>query len=118
MPTLRTYITGFALSILLTLTAFGLMWMHIHTRHVFPTHNELAAGFIALAILQLVVQLICFLHIGKKSPSANLAMLSFAIFIVFVVVGGTLWIMTNLNQNMQLNNVYLNGLITPQNEND
>ena len=118
MATIRTYITGYALSIVMTLTAFGLMELHIYEHHRFPSHEFLTIAFISLAILQLVVQLICFLHIGKKSPASNVVMLSFAIFIVFVIVGGTLWIMTNLNQNMQLNNVYLNGLISPQNEND
>ncbi len=118
MNSLKTYVTGYVLSVLLTVTAFGMMWGHIYTHHTFPTHAMLTYGFIALAVLQLLVQLFFFLHMGRgKNKHWNAAALGFALFIVTVLVGGTLWIMQNL-QHGNMQNTFLNGQVTPQNEND
>jgi cytochrome o ubiquinol oxidase operon protein cyoD len=57
-----------------------------------------------LAIAQLLVQLFCFLHLGQESkPRWNLVALVFALFIVVVLVGGTLWIMHNLGHGQMQN---------------
>lgn len=118
MITLRSYITGFVLSLIITALSFGAMWMHYYTRHAWPGHDALAVSFILLAVIQLVVQLVYFLHIGRHSKSANLVMLGLAVFIVSTVVGGSLWIMSNLQHNNPAMQTYLNGLINPQHEND
>jgi cytochrome o ubiquinol oxidase operon protein cyoD len=54
-----------------------------------------------LAIAQLIVQLIYFLHMSKGSRSPwKLILLCFTAFIVCILVAGSLWIMGNLNTRM------------------
>jgi cytochrome o ubiquinol oxidase operon protein cyoD len=118
MSTLTSYLTGYILSIAMTLAAFGMLAWHIHTGHVFPTHLMLTVGFITLALLQLLVQLFFFLHVGNgQNKYWNAAALGFTLFIVAVLVGGTLWIMNNLQHDMTID-TFLNGQIQVQNEND
>lgn len=103
MGTLRTYTIGFVLSLLLTLAAPGFIWLHGYLHHVFPSHAMLGVLFIVLALVQLFVQLVFFLHVGKEaSPKWNLLALCFAGIVVVIVVGGTLWIMHDLDHNMQV----------------
>ena len=93
--TLSSYAVGFVMSLALTLGSYLL----VSHRAVLGT--TLIAFIIGLAIVQLVVQLVFFLHFGRESQSRwNLAMLLFAILIVCILVGGSLWIMANLNRGM------------------
>ena len=89
---LRTYVIGFALSIVLTLIAYALVVNEVWSS------NVLIAVIIGLAIVQLFVQLVFFLHLGRESkPRWNLIVLTFAVIVVVIVVLGSLWIMQNLN---------------------
>ena len=91
--TLRSYLVGFALSLLLTLAAYCL--------RPFLTGLVFDLSVCALALLQAFVQLILFLHLGKESsPRWNLLIFLFMILIVFILVFGSVWIMTNLNYNL------------------
>lgn len=101
--TLKAYVTGFALSILLTLIPYFLVSDHL-IGEVF-----LVSSILFFAFLQLLVQLIFFLHMRQESkPRLNLIVfISFASIIVIVVVA-SIWIMQHLNYNMsliRLNNV-------------
>lgn len=88
-----TYITGFVISLYLTLTAYTLV---VH-RYI-SSANWLIAAVIALAIIQFSVQLIYFLHLGKEvNPQWRLLVFILMLVIVFIIVGGSLWIMSNLN---------------------
>jgi len=119
MSNTKSYITGFVLSIGITLAAFFLYQLHVYTHHQFPTHPELRAAFVMLAVLQILIQLVCFLHVGRKQNTHwNTAVMGFALFVVCVVVGGSLWIMTNLNTNATATSTYINNLINVQEEND
>ncbi len=90
--TVTTYIVGFVLSLLLTILAYGLV-----TRSTF-SKGLLFTVVIALALTQLLVQLIFFLHMDKESrPRWNLVVFSFMLLVVFIVVFGSLWIMYNLS---------------------
>jgi cytochrome o ubiquinol oxidase operon protein cyoD len=54
-----------------------------------------------LACLQALVQLIFFMHLGIESkPRWNVLSFVFLIFIMIIIVGGSIWIMNNLNYNM------------------
>ena len=120
MHTLRSYIIGFILSLALTLAAPALFLWHLSTGHVFPTHQELRFSFVILAIAQLAVQLIFFLHINRQKEGRwNLAALAFALIVVGILVSGTLWIMYNLQagQDTQMG-TFINGEVTPQMEDD
>ena len=109
--TVLSYTAGFILSIALTATAFSLVHRHVQSGHTTPSDNFMIAALSVLAITQLFVQLIFFLHLDRESkPRWNLLVLTFAVLIVMILVGGSLWIMYHLNYNMspqQMNNYLL-----------
>jgi cytochrome o ubiquinol oxidase operon protein cyoD len=60
-------------------------------------------GLAALAIAQMGVHLVFFLHITTGPESTNNVLaLAFGVLIVFVVVAGSMWIMADMNQNMMI----------------
>jgi len=93
--TMQAYLTGFFLSLMLTLVAY------------FSVVNQILGGrallvaVIGLALAQLLVQLVFFLHLGRESkPRHKLMVFAFMLLVIGIVVGGSLWIMDNLNYNM------------------
>lgn len=100
VATVGAYIAGFVLSLGLTLTAYLLVWRHVHSHHTVFSDSFLNIAVAVLALLQLIVQLLFFLHLGRESkPRWNLTVLSFAALVVGIVVLGSLWIMDNLNSH-------------------
>lgn len=92
---LRPYVTGFVLALVLTAIPFALV-----VAHVLPKFATLAIIAI-LAVIQVAVHLRFFLHIDlKETPRENLIALAFAALLIFVMVGGSLWIMLDLNARM------------------
>jgi len=90
----KTYATGFAFSIILTLAAYLLV-----VKNVFNGWGLIFA-LAALAVTQLLVQLVFFLHVGRESkPRWNLTVMAFAAMVVVILVFGSLWIMKNLQYN-------------------
>ena len=89
------YTIGLALAVILTVTSFwvantSLLWA-----------PGIPLGLVVLAIAQMGVHLVFFLHITTGPDNTNNVLaLAFGILIVFLVVVGSLWIMTNLNDNM------------------
>jgi cytochrome o ubiquinol oxidase operon protein cyoD len=93
--TLTAYITGLALSLILTVLAFVLVGKHL------LSDTSLYIAVAVLALIQFCVQSLCFLRLNAGPEGRwNLYPFIFAVFVVFVVVGGSLWIMYNLNYNM------------------
>ncbi len=93
--TFKSYVTGLTLSLILTLTAFWLV-----AKHTF-TDKTLYISIAILALVQLFTQVVFFLRLNASSEGRwNLMPFVFAILIVSVLVGGSLWIMYNLNYNM------------------
>lgn len=91
-----SYITGFILSLTLTLIAYILV-----TQKLYTSTTQIIGIIVGLAIIQLVVQLIFFLHLGRESkPRWNVAVFMFAGLVVLIIVFGSIWIMNNLNYNM------------------
>jgi cytochrome o ubiquinol oxidase subunit IV len=112
-----TYIVGFLLSLALTLTAFALVKHHLDTHHLSPSDKYMLAALATLAITQLFVQLTFFLHLDRESkPWWNNTALAFAAVVVVILVGGSIWIMANLNYHHGPHNVTHTGhtLTTPQ----
>lgn len=98
---LKTYVIGFILSIILTLTAFSFVYIHGHSGHEVFSHHLLIPLIISLAVVQLFVQLGFFLHVGRESkPRWNFLALIFALIVVLILVIGSLWIISNLNYHM------------------
>lgn len=113
---LGSYILGFILSIVLTLIPFGLLMLYQIQGQMLVSRPVLAAIFITAAIAQLLVQLFFFLHLGREQkPRWNALSAAFALFIVFVVVGGSLWIMANL-EHTDVSELYTDGIVSPQHE--
>ena len=92
---LLVYTTGLFLAVLLTATSFwvantSLLW-----------GPGVPLGLTVLAIAQMGVHLVFFLHITTAPDSTNNVLaLAFGILIVFLVIAGSLWIMANLSDNM------------------
>jgi cytochrome o ubiquinol oxidase operon protein cyoD len=89
------YVVGFVLAVSTTLIAYEL----VVTRAM--TGNMLIAAIVALAVMQLVVQVVFFLHLGKgRNARWNISAFLFMLIVLVIIVGGSLWIMYNLNYNM------------------
>jgi cytochrome o ubiquinol oxidase subunit IV len=89
------YTIGLVLAIVLTAASF---WV-ANTSVLWPPGVPL--GLAVLAIAQMGVHLVFFLHITSGPDNTNNVLaLAFGILIVFLVVVGSLWIMFNLNDNM------------------
>ena len=97
----RSYIFGFVLSIVLTLCAYISVVVYQSSGRTFFSYEFLVPLIFSLAVIQLFVQLIFFLHLGhEKGPRWNLIFLVATVSIILLVVLGSLWIMYHLNYNM------------------
>jgi cytochrome o ubiquinol oxidase operon protein cyoD len=95
-PRLLGYLTGLGLSILLTATSFFVAGTDLVWQPSIPV------ALCVLAIAQMGVHLVFFLHITTGPDNTNNVMaLAFGLLIVFLVVGGSLWIMDNMDRNMR-----------------
>jgi cytochrome o ubiquinol oxidase operon protein cyoD len=106
---MKSYTLGFIASLILTAATYALVQLHVSHHHF--SHPLVMVSIFCLAIAQLFVQLVCFLHLGRESrPRWNIMVMLIAVMVVIILVGGSLWIMYNLNTRMtpsQINN-YLN----------
>jgi len=92
---LKNYITGFIASLGLTLMAYLAVTQEAFSR------NILIAFITGLALVQFIVQMVFFMHIGNETkPRWKLLVFLFMILVVFILVAGSLWIMNNLNYRM------------------
>jgi cytochrome o ubiquinol oxidase subunit IV len=93
--TTASYVRGFLLSLLFTLIPYYLITEHPVSGTV------LLAVIIAFAVLQMVVQVLFFLHLGReRKPYWQTGFLVATVGAIFVVVVGSLWIMNHLHSNM------------------
>jgi len=89
------YVIGMVLSVLLTFASFGAVMTHVVSRGVG------LATIVVLCVVQLVVQLVYFLHIGTaRDQRANTGIFVCTAFLIAVIVGLSLWVMHNANVNM------------------
>ncbi|MCH9691280.1 MAG: cytochrome o ubiquinol oxidase subunit IV [Gammaproteobacteria bacterium] len=92
---LKKYLIGFMLAAILTLIPFWVVWF-----------GSLSARFMFLAITisavaQILVHLRYFLNISFKHTAKDyLTALVFAGVLIFIMVGGTIWILFDLNFRM------------------
>lgn len=94
--TYKAYIFGFVLSLIFTLSAYALVINHLLSKKW--SFVYIIAG---LALAQFVTQMTLFLHLGSESkPKFRLLIFSFMALIVIILVGGSIWIMQNLNNRM------------------
>ncbi|HYA81597.1 MAG TPA: cytochrome o ubiquinol oxidase subunit IV [Methylocystis sp.] len=91
----QTYLIGLVLSGLLTAAAFYMVqWQWLWA-------PSIPVALTVLAIAQIGVHLVFFLHLTTAADNVNNSLaLAFGTLIVALVIGGTLWIMYHMNQNM------------------
>lgn len=94
--TLGGYLIGFGLSVVLTAIPFwlvmtGALGNKLHT----------AIAVMALAMVQIVVHMIFFLHMNHKSEGGwTMMALIFTVVLVVITLTGSMWVMYHLNANM------------------
>jgi HlyD family secretion protein len=92
---IKSYLIGLGLATLLTIVSFFLSGTTLVWEPSIPV------ALIVLAIAQMGVHLVFFLHITTGPDSVNNVLaLAFGVLIVFLLLLGSLWIMANMNHNM------------------
>jgi cytochrome o ubiquinol oxidase operon protein cyoD len=93
---LRSYILGFALSAILTAISFRLVMGGI------PVLNQVTGLLVmVLAAIQIVVHMVCFLHMDFRSDDGwTMMALIFTAVLVAITLIGSIWVMYHLNVNM------------------
>lgn len=93
--TLKSYLVGFLCSLILTAISFSLVMTKALSQH------DLIYAIVGLALLQAIVQLIFFLHVGKEPrPQWESFSLYFMILVLLIIALGSLWIMSDLNERV------------------
>lgn len=94
--TSKSYFLGFILSVILTIIPFYIIgYCDLINKSV------LLLIIISCAIIQIYVHLILFLHLNNISNQIwNIISLVFTIFVVFVLILGSIWIMEHLHHNL------------------
>ena len=97
------YIVGLALALILTGVSFwvastGVLW-----------GPGVATGLVVLAIAQIGIHLVFFLHVTSGPDNTNNVLaLAFGALIVFLVMIGTIWIMAHMNANVGMSPEMMN----------
>lgn len=93
----KRYVLGFVLSLVATAAAFWLVW----SRPEGLTTVGIIGLLLTLALSQLLVQLVFFLHLSEeKKPRPHTLSFIFMSMVVLIIGLGSLWIMANLDYNM------------------
>lgn len=94
--TMRGYLTGFVLSVILTAIPFWLIM-----GKVIANPAVAAAVILAFAAVQILVHMVYFLHMNTKSEGGwNMLALIFTLVLVVITLAGSLWVMHHMNLNM------------------
>lgn len=97
--TLKSYVIGFTASILLTAASFLMVITKLFSG------RALIYTIVGLALLQAIFQLLFFLHVGKEAkPRWETLVFYFMVLVLFIIAAGSLWIMSDLNDRVMLNN--------------
>jgi cytochrome o ubiquinol oxidase subunit IV len=94
--TVKGYVTGFILAIVLTVISFGLIMLKDKISEM-----ALYAGLFGAAIVQMLVHLHYFLHLDRSTEQRwNVIAIGFTAILLFIFIGGTMWVMYTLNSRM------------------
>jgi len=92
---LKSYLTGFILSLILTAIPFALVMSGT------LSSSAIIAGIFSAGIVQILVHLCYFLHLDTSSRTDwNVLAMIFTLLIMILFVGGSLWIMHDLHYRM------------------
>lgn len=92
------YVKGFIAALILTIIPF-----YFVATQSLPKDTTYAVLF-ACAIVQVVVHFFYFLHMESKTQDGRWSIISlvFTAVVVVILIGGSIWIMLSLHQNMML----------------
>lgn len=93
--TTRSYVIGFVLSLIFTIIPY----YFVVNKTI--TGNALLAMILGIAVLQMAIQLLFFLHLGRgPKPLYNVVFFFATAGIIVITIGASLFIMSNLYRNM------------------
>ena len=93
---LREYLTGFLLSVVLTAIPFWLVM-----GDVLPSKVATVAIILVFAVAQMLVHMVYFLHLNTRSEGGwNMLAIIFTLVLVVITIAGSLWVMYNMNEKM------------------
>ena len=91
----KDYMIGFALSAILTIIPFWLVMGNV----LAPETTKWV--ILAFAGVQLIVQMVYFLHLNSKAEGGwNMMALILTVVILVIVLAGSIWVMHHMNTNM------------------
>lgn len=94
--TMRDYVTGFVLSVILTAIPFWIVMSG-----AIESSGMTALVILLIGAVQIVVHMVYFLHMNARSEQGwTLLALIFTLVMVVITLTGSLWIMFHLNVNM------------------
>lgn len=98
---MKSYVIGFGLSLILTILAFGVVKLSTDYGINVVSFDLILPFIVFLAFIQLAVQLIFFLHLLKeKNPRWGMVFFVSTFSLIILIVVGSAWILNNLNYNM------------------
>lgn len=93
---LREYLIGFILSVVLTVIPFWLVMGDVLSNKLLTT--GLILGF---AVAQMLVHIVYFLHLNTRSEGGwNMLAAIFTVVLVVIAIAGSMWVMYHMNTNM------------------
>lgn len=92
----NTYFIGFILSVILTIIPFCAV------KYCNFINKSIPLLIITIcAFIQIYIHLVLFIHLNNTSNKIwNLISLIFTMFIIFILILGSIWIMTHLHHNL------------------
>lgn len=91
----KDYLVGFVLAAILTIIPFWLVMGNV----LAPETTKWV--ILAFAGIQLIVQMVYFLHLNSKAEGGwNMMALILTIVILVIVMAGSIWVMHHMNTNM------------------
>lgn len=93
---LREYLIGFALSVVLTAVPFWLVMGGVLSSKI-----ATVAIILSFAVVQMLVHMVYFLHLNTRSEGGwNMLAIIFTLVLVVITIAGSLWVMYNMNEKM------------------
>ena len=93
---LRDYVIGFVLSVILTAIPFWLVMTG-----ALESKQLTAFVIMGFAVVQILVHMVYFLHMNGRSEGGwSMLALIFTVIVVVITLAGSLWVMYHLNTNM------------------
>lgn len=94
--TFSGYMLGFMASVILTAIPFWLVM-----GDVFGSQNTTVVMILGLALVQIIVHMVFFLHMNFHSEGGwTMLSLIFTVVLLFITLAGSLWVMYHMNVNM------------------